>query len=395
VSAVQAALDPGQWLYDKIVGSGFLGRYPQHAAVLARLTTVDDPTTEVMAVSSSGSRFYLHVQRAFFEDHARMLAGILLHEVHHIVLGHTSHPKFRGLAHPDLLDLAMEMSANEGIREPLPPHVSITDYAHLEVGPGQSTLERYELLVRARARGWALGKPPGFDEHSKWMPAVIRGDRDEAGGASAAELVRVFAAASCASDGKNRLLAGRDPGDLLAELNDVGARPIDWRAALRSFVTFRRQPGFDYCHPNRRFPLRLGEVPGRVRREARTKPAVIVAIDTSASMSEAELSEIAVQLDRLTTYASMFVVECDAAIQRTYPYEGGMHQVLGRGGTDLRPVFEPEVLHRFEARGVVYFTDGCGPFPLSSPPVPVLWVLTKGEGFGCPWGQRVVMRVSS
>ena len=40
------------------------------------------------------------------------------------------------------------------------------------------------------------------------------------------------------------------------------------------------------------------------------------------------------------------------------------------------------------ADGVVYFTDGQGPFPAQPPAVPTLWVLSKEEPFACPWGAR-------
>ena len=42
--------------------------------------------------------------------------------------------------------------------------------------------------------------------------------------------------------------------------------------------------------------------------------------------------------------------------------------------------------------GVVYFTDGQGPFPQHPPRVPTLWVLTQDElPFACPWGARAVL----
>ena len=38
--------------------------------------------------------------------------------------------------------------------------------------------------------------------------------------------------------------------------------------------------------------------------------------------------------------------------------------------------------------GVVYFTDGEGPYPAKAPPVPVLWVLTKAGRFRARGGSR-------
>jgi len=113
-----------------------------------------------------------------------------------------------------------------------------------------------------------------------------------------------------------------------------------------------------------------------------------VAIDTSLSMSESELSEIARQLRPMSELAQLTIVECDVSITRSYAFRGLIDQVKGRGGTDLRPVFEPAFLRARAADGVVYFTDGEGPYPDQPPTIPVLWMLTKPSAFRCPWGQR-------
>lgn len=55
-------------------------------------------------------------------------------------------------------------------------------------------------------------------------------------------------------------------------------------------------------------------------------------------------------------------------------------------------MFEPEFLAEHRPGGMVYFTDGEGPYHASSPGVPVLWVLTKDRPFRCPWGQQTLMR---
>jgi predicted metal-dependent peptidase len=48
-------------------------------------------------------------------------------------------------------------------------------------------------------------------------------------------------------------------------------------------------------------------------------------------------------------------------------------------------------LGRMKADGVVYFTDGEGPYPADPPKIPALWVLTKPKVFECPWGSRAQM----
>jgi predicted metal-dependent peptidase len=168
---------------------------------------------------------------------------------------------------------------------------------------------------------------------------------------------------------------------------------MDWRAALALFVARARSPVHTWSRPSRRFPTRIFEVPGRswAPRHA-DNPRLLVAIDTSLSMSRRELEEIARQLVVLGERAHVIIAECDAAVARVYPFAGKIENVVGRGGTDLRPVFDPSILGAHDVDGVVYFTDGDGPFSKEPAPVPTLWVLTKPRAFGCPWGERAWLR---
>jgi predicted metal-dependent peptidase len=125
------------------------------------------------------------------------------------------------------------------------------------------------------------------------------------------------------------------------------------------------------------------------------RPSVLVAIDTSMSMTAHELDEVGRQLTKLAEHARITIAECDTEITRTYGFEGILTDVAGRGGTDLRPVFAPEFLGRMKTEGVVYFTDGEGPFPDSPPRVPVLWILTKPKTFECAWGARAQLQRST
>ena len=60
------------------------------------------------------------------------------HQVHHVDLGHLSRPRLRAAAHRDLMELAMEMSANEFIREPLPGKPIVwNDFQRFGIQPDQ------------------------------------------------------------------------------------------------------------------------------------------------------------------------------------------------------------------------------------------------------------------
>jgi predicted metal-dependent peptidase len=348
-------------------------------------------------VSLHEGRFYLHVNVDYFLARPEYLRGVLLHEVHHVALGHLTHPKFAGPAWPELMELAIEMTANEHIEEPLPSPITVRAYTAFGVRPGQSTLERYDRLVEAHEQVFGDPREKGerVDDHR-----FFAGAREDGGGIEPTRRLLAGAMDRVASErgepsGQAALLAGKRPGRLIEDL--VGALGpteafVDWETALRMFVARARAPVHTYARPNRRFPERVGDVPGRTYSPRRIdKPALLVAIDTSMSMTVDELAEIGRQLALIHPRAELTIVECDTEIAREYRFTGALADVAGRGGTDLRPVFDDAYLAARRFDGVVYFTDGLGPFPDAPPSRPVLWILTKPFAFACPWGERALL----
>ena len=410
-----------EWLDAFLRDPGFLEAYPYYAAILAKLTPVADPSVKRMAVSLHDGRFYLHVNVDSFMTEPQFLRGVLLHEVHHVVLGHLAHPKFAECEEPELMDLAIEMSANEYIEEPLPPAVTWRAYAAVGMRAHQSTRDRYDILMRhlegtgsrprpAQGEGGAgaiddhrhLGRgeqaPGGVAQTALLIGNAVRQERE----ARDAEAKRAGDAGDPREDdddpreARRFLVAGRTPGRLMEELSETTRAPddvMDWRAALAMFVARARSPVHTWSRPSRRFPQRIFEVPGRTWAPRRTEdPRLLVAIDTSLSMTRGELEEIARQLVVLSERAHVTIAECDVSVARVYPFAGKIENVVGRGGTDLRPVFAPSLLGAHDVDGVVYFTDGEGPYPKEAAPVPTLWVLTKPLAFRCPWGERASLR---
>ncbi len=166
--------------------------------------------------------------------------------------------------------------------------------------------------------------------------------------------------------------------------------PLPWRALLARFLAARAQEDYTFQRPPRR---ESNIFLPRLRSEAIEVHAVL---DTSGSIGDAELAAFAAEIDALKgqVRARVTVHACDRALAPDGPwiFEAWQPIVLpdrlqGGGGTDFRPVFE--WLRESPARpdALVYFTDGCGDFPLQPPPYPVLW-LVKGNA-EVPWGERI------
>lgn len=387
--------------HDLLRAPTFLSRYPYYAAILARLVPVADPMVSTLALSLTGSaeKVYLHVNVEYFQSHPQHLFGLLLHEVHHLVLGHLHLDKFRGCAAPALMELALEMSANEHIEEPLPDgHIEWQLFRRYGARAGQSTLERYRLLCQAPS----VPQPGGttVDDHRPWQSDPPPGAREAARRLVAGAIAEVDASEDLPPGSRppHLRLWGQDPGRLLEELAGTQRPPeiaLDWRRLLPVFVARARAPRHSFRRPNRRFPERIGEVPGRsyvATLAVGERPLLLTALDTSLSMSGDELAEVARQLRALQPLARLVIAECDTQVTRLYPFAGSLDEVHGRGGTDLRAVFAPAVLQQVRPDAVVYFTDGQGPWPQHPPALPVLWVLTKPNDFACPFGTRALLQ---
>ena len=106
------------------------------------------------------------------------------------------------------------------------------------------------------------------------------------------------------------------------------------------------------------------------------KKSLLCAIDTSASVSNQELTAFFTQIHHILKGGiDVTIVECDVDIKRIYQYKRGKKpKVSGRGGTSFEPVIK---LLNEDGRynGLVYFTDGYGSFS-SKPLKPCLWVIT-------------------
>ena len=181
---------------------------------------------------------------------------------------------------------------------------------------------------------------------------------------------------------------GRVPAAGRYELRVCGGNCLDWRRQLRRYTgrVLEERPIFN--RPPRRFPDLVGILPGRRRQP--TRPRVMAVIDTSGSMTGELLERVDSELARLARQSTVLVVECDAVVHRVYPYRKP-GSFLGRGGTDFRPPLEAAFQRRHRPDLIIFFTDGLGPAPKTSPRTPVIWCLTPGGRPPATWGRVIRM----
>ncbi len=185
--------------------------------------------------------------------------------------------------------------------------------------------------------------------------------------------------------------AGKLSGDM-ARLVDFLIQPqLPWRMLLARYMSSLARDDYSYTRPSTRrgdpaiFPsLRSSQVD------------VVIALDTSGSISQTEMKEFVSEIDSIKGQmrARILLQACDASLaeQGPWTYEpwdefGLPEDIKGGGGTDFRPIFKwIETLDRTPDL-LIYFTDAEGQFPELDPYYPVIW-LVKGKQ-PIPWGQRI------
>lgn len=108
------------------------------------------------------------------------------------------------------------------------------------------------------------------------------------------------------------------------------------------------------------------------------KVSILVAIDTSGSVSQKELQEFFSEIEYVyKTGARITILECDTRINSIVEYDGKkIPEIKGRGGTDFNPPVDYYKEHRKEYASLVYFTDGEAPLPTNRP-TGMVWVISS------------------
>jgi len=350
--------------------------------------------TPTAAVGVVSGQVTVYVNPTFFlerlaDDSERI--AVVKHEVLHLLFKHVV--RARGRKDHRLWNIAADLVVNQWIGAWRLPEgaVTLATFPDLQLARDRTADAYYERLsalageiaraggdltrVSAPASARALARLGSW--HSDHGPWVLTEEDGELGGVAVDGWIARTASRAGA----------KGWGDLPGPLHDLVAASlqrlqpkVDWRRVLRLFSTSSRHTRL--VSTSRRPSRRFGSYPGnRVRRQAR----IAVAVDTSGSVTDAMLSAFFAEVRGMWRRGTeVHVVECDAAVQRVYRYEGALPEaVAGRGGTSVDPVFEwlrRDRKQRWD--GCVYLTDGEFPAPRVKPPCKLLWVLTPGGSDG-------------
>ena len=179
----------------------------------------------------------------------------------------------------------------------------------------------------------------------------------------------------------------KDYGNLPLELRtlinviiDKRNPKINWKRALKIFSSSSRKTKVNYTI--KKISKRYGSRPGTIIKRYQK---LAVAIDTSGSIETNDFSLFFSEIHSMwNNGAEIEIIECDAAVQRCYNYNGKIPKYIqGGGGTSFDPVFKYINKERFKKYdGCIYLTDGYAPEPIVKPYCKVFWVITPDGEIG-------------
>ena len=357
---------------------------PYYGFFLIMLNKVWRKDLPTAGVSKNGINFQLAINEDFWTSLSEMhQMGLLKHELLHIAFGHLT--SFKSFKNKRLANVAMDMEINQYIDEDWLPEggIDINDYEDLNLERKAGCRYYYDKLNQFQEEKDKNGTC-GNEDMDRLLDQVANGEGpdhstwEEFEDLSEAEkkliekqLQKVLADAKEQTIKKRGNIPGEIEGVIVIE--EIVAPKFDWRGYIRRFTGVSTKVFTKKIRrkENRRF----SDNPGL---KIKMKQHMLLAIDTSGSVSDSELQEFMGEIHHIYKVGvDVTVIQCDTSIKSIEPYKG-KHEinVAGRGGTEFDPVLDYYNANQKKYTSLVYFTDGeC--YTSVVPKGNVLWVLSE------------------
>ena len=325
------------------------------------------------------------------------IAGVVLHEVLHVMLKHIHRHRDLMKENGRLANIAMDYVVNDIITElskKCPTLLALPkDCFYDPMFHNWSVRRVYEYLKKECESGRGGGRPgTTFDEHDDAPVENMKPEQIEEVGRKIDEAIH-----------QGGILAGRFGAKIPRVIEDIMQPDIDWREVLQDFWTsnVRGKDEFTWRRFNKN---RLADdyyLPSTV---TETIGEVILAIDTSGSISNSDIAKIASRVqelcetlppDRVRVLWWDTEVHGELLFEDNYSGIAGMLKPMGGGGTRATCVSEYIVKNNLNADCMIVFTDGhLEDHVRWDTAIPTIWLITENghQGFAPPKGQKVIVK---
>jgi predicted metal-dependent peptidase len=189
-------------------------------------------------------------------------------------------------------------------------------------------------------------------------------------------------------------MQGKLPGHIERMVNDLIATKTPWHELLRKYMTRPAKNDYSWSTPNRRYASRGMYLPAMSSNDSMGE--VVLAIDTSGSISNRELSTFQAQIKAIVEDARpsaitimYFDTNISSVTEITEPSSTDIKLVpTGGGGTDFRPIFDWLTKHDKHPEVVVVLTDMYAQAP-EFEEFDTIWAALPGSAEHTPFGTRI------
>jgi predicted metal-dependent peptidase len=349
--------------------------------MLNKMWRKDLPTA---GVSKNGINYQLAINEEFWTSLSeKHQMGLLKHELLHIAFGHLV--SFGSFRNKKLANVAMDMEINQYIDPEYLPDggIDINNYEDLNLDIKAGCRYYYDKLQQLKDEKDKDGTC-GNEEMDKLLDCIDNGDVpdhstwEEFDDLSEAEKKLIEKQIQkVLSDAKEQTIKkrGNVPGEIegVIIIEEIVKPKFDWRSYVRRFSGTSTKVFTKKIR--RKENRRYDENPGL---KIKMKQHMLLAIDTSGSVSDTELNEFMNEIHHIyKAGVDITIVQCDTSINSIEEYKGKNElNVKGRGGTEFDPVLDYYNANQKKYTSLVYFTDGeC--YTSVKPKGRILWVLSE------------------
>ncbi len=199
-----------------------------------------------------------------------------------------------------------------------------------------------------------------IDNHDIWSESTMGED-----------LARQVVKDMCESASRN---AGTTPGHLIGAIEDLREPVVNWKYMLRQFVG--RVAGGKrktYSRINRRSQLF-----GSKGKSSHASTKLCIFVDTSGSVGDKEIQQFFGEIESMSQYFKIWVIQFDYEFQACDLYHRGdwnRIKIHGRGGTSFINICNWAEENQMIGRANIMLTDGYAQMPASFP-APMIWAMT-------------------
>jgi predicted metal-dependent peptidase len=314
--------------------------------------------------------------------------GVILHENLHKAFRHTTVWRHLFKENPNMANMACDYVINLMIMDGDNSFVSLPDGAlldHKYKGLDAGTVYR---MIKEEAKGGTVHVKTVGDQEGKDVPVIEIGNGLDEHDWESAEGMSKEEKEALAKDvdqalRQGAILAGKMSANVPREISDVLEAKVDWREAMREFVTSfcADKDESTWRRPSRRWigqdvymPSMIGESVGRI----------VIGIDMSGSIGDEEVGQFLGEVKKICDTVKPEGIDLlywDTRVCQHEKYEQDQLDNLisstkprGGGGTDPQCIVDYMGKKKIKAECAVILTDG--------------YVGSWGEGWLCPtlWG---------